>query len=124
MSLIVGCIIIVNIDLSLCYISGNGNVYTWGRGTEGQLGHGEKIRFLTHTRRVPCKSLQCEVVHISCGELYSSAVTGRCEGGRREGGREGEAGRQAGREVRGRQGGRQAGREGGRLAGREGGRGR
>ena len=64
-------------SLSLCYISGNGNVYTWGRGTEGQFGHGEKIRFLAHARRVPCKSLQCEVVHISCGELYSSAVTGR-----------------------------------------------
>ena len=58
------------------YFSANGSVYTWGCGHEGQLGHGEKVKFLTFPRRVKDRHVNCRCVQIQCGETFSAAITG------------------------------------------------
>lgn len=66
--------------MSLCilYLTENGSVYTWGQGNEGQLGHGQAIKFLSHPRRVKDRHVSCKCIQISCGEAFSAAVTGMC----------------------------------------------
>ena len=58
-------------------VLGNGSVYTWGAGMDGQLGHGEQIRFSDHPKRIKDRHIAGRVIQISCGEMYSAAVTGR-----------------------------------------------
>ncbi|XP_078690697.1 uncharacterized protein LOC144921490 isoform X2 [Branchiostoma floridae x Branchiostoma belcheri] len=56
-------------------LTANGNVYSWGVGTEGQLGHGEEVMFLSEPTRIRHDVLRGRVVQISCGESYSAALT-------------------------------------------------
>ncbi|XP_078617529.1 uncharacterized protein LOC144885472 isoform X2 [Branchiostoma floridae x Branchiostoma japonicum] len=56
-------------------LTANGNVYSWGVGTEGQLGQGEEVLFLSEPTRIRRDLLKCRVVQISCGESYSAALT-------------------------------------------------
>ncbi|CAH1277347.1 HERC2 [Branchiostoma lanceolatum] len=53
----------------------NGNVYSWGVGTEGQLGQGDDVLFLSEPTRIRHDALNGAVVQISCGESYSAALT-------------------------------------------------
>ena len=55
----------------------NGNCYSWGFGTYGQLGHGEEKTFLSLPKRLPHEQLSRNVARVSCGENYSTAITGR-----------------------------------------------
>ncbi|KAK3601176.1 hypothetical protein CHS0354_004375 [Potamilus streckersoni] len=55
-------------------LTANGSVYTWGYGPDGQLGHGEKILFLSKPRHIPDGHLFGCTVKIACGEAYSSAI--------------------------------------------------
>ena len=52
-------------------------MYSWGSGTDGQLGHGEKVKFLSHPRRVKDRHVISKCVQIACGETFSAAVTGK-----------------------------------------------
>ena len=65
--------------LSFFIISANGNVYTWGSGVDGELGHGQSVMFLHRPRRIRDSDLQGCVVKIACGEEYSAAVTSRSQ---------------------------------------------
>ncbi|XP_045216677.2 bifunctional serine/threonine-protein kinase/NEDD4-like E3 ubiquitin-protein ligase isoform X2 [Mercenaria mercenaria] len=56
-------------------LTANGSVYTWGYGHDGQLGHGEKIKFLTSPKRVKDRHVTSRCIQISCGEAFSAAVT-------------------------------------------------
>ena len=56
---------------------GNGSVYTWGAGMDGQLGHGEQIRFLEYPKRVKDRHIAGKAIQIGSGETYSAAVTGK-----------------------------------------------
>ncbi|KAL4228163.1 Ultraviolet-B receptor uvr8 [Mactra antiquata] len=56
-------------------LTANGSVYTWGSGHDGQLGHGENIKFLNSPRRVKDRHVICKCVQISCGETFSAAIT-------------------------------------------------
>ena len=58
------------------FILGNGSVYTWGSGVEGQLGHGDKVRFLEYPKRIKDRHVAGKVIQIGCGETYSAAITG------------------------------------------------
>jgi len=54
-----------------------GEVYTWGRNYEGQLGHGHRRRDITSTS-VPqrVKALENEnIVSVTCGDFHSTAIT-------------------------------------------------
>ena len=54
-------------------LSPNGEVFTWGRGANGQLGHGDR-----NNRNVPTKveSLSREtIVKVACGDEHTAAVT-------------------------------------------------
>ncbi|KAL3865609.1 hypothetical protein ACJMK2_042981 [Sinanodonta woodiana] len=55
-------------------LTANGTVYTWGYGPDGQLGHGEKILFLSKPRRILDGRLFGCTVKAACGEAYSSAI--------------------------------------------------
>ncbi|XP_060563463.1 X-linked retinitis pigmentosa GTPase regulator-like isoform X2 [Ruditapes philippinarum] len=56
-------------------LTANGSVYTWGYGHDGQLGHGEKIKFLSSPKRVKDRHVTCKCIQIDCGEAFSAAVT-------------------------------------------------
>ncbi|XP_052270574.1 uncharacterized protein LOC127871561 isoform X2 [Dreissena polymorpha] len=56
-------------------LSANGSVYTWGCGTDGQLGHGDKVTFLPHPRRVKDRHVISRCIQIACGETFSAATT-------------------------------------------------
>ncbi|XP_052792899.1 uncharacterized protein LOC128226856 isoform X2 [Mya arenaria] len=56
-------------------LSANGSVYTWGGGADGQLGHGEKVRFLSRPRRVRDRHVVNRCIQIAAGENFSAAVT-------------------------------------------------
>ena len=54
-------------------LTGEGEVYTWGRGDDGRLGHGDNgwkyVPRLTH-------SLTGQVVtHVTCGSYHTAAVS-------------------------------------------------
>lgn len=53
-------------------VTSNGDVYTWGFGNEGQLGHGDKS-----DQQLPRKinNLKDKVVAISCGGGHTAMVT-------------------------------------------------
>jgi len=54
-------------------LTGDGNIYSWGCGKEGQLGHGDKVSL-----RVPqCIEPFCDdqLTSISAGQAYSAALT-------------------------------------------------
>ena len=51
----------------------NGTVYTWGGGTEGQLGHGSKVLYLSDPRPLSHDALP-RASQIACGDSYSAAV--------------------------------------------------
>ena len=59
------------------FVIGGGNVYSWGSGHEGQLGHGPKLRFSSSAQLIPSAKLRGRVVQVACGEAYSAAVTGK-----------------------------------------------
>jgi RCC1 and BTB domain-containing protein len=53
-------------------VTQNGDVYTWGFGNEGQLGHGDKSdQFLP--RKIA--NLQAKVKSISCGGAHTAMLT-------------------------------------------------
>lgn len=62
-------------DSHTCALSSDGDVYTWGAGQVGQLGHGDYLR-----QSLPIKvaNINERIVQISCGKKHS-VVLG-CEG--------------------------------------------
>ncbi|XP_064619706.1 uncharacterized protein LOC135483104 isoform X2 [Lineus longissimus] len=51
------------------------NVFSWGSNSDGQLGHGEKVRFVSTPCKVQNEQLMGNVAFIACGDLYTSAIT-------------------------------------------------
>ena len=62
---------------NLIVLAENGNVYTWGSGMEGQLGHGEAIKFLSKPTKIERKQLPCVVHQVQAGDFYTAAISGR-----------------------------------------------
>ncbi|KAK6179123.1 hypothetical protein SNE40_011551 [Patella caerulea] len=56
------------------FILANGNIYTWGSGTEGQLGH-PKLLFLPFPKKLKTPQLYHNTSVISCGESFSAAIS-------------------------------------------------
>ncbi|XP_046574453.1 uncharacterized protein LOC124282489 [Haliotis rubra] len=56
-------------------LTASGNIYSWGGGIDGQLGHGMKV-FVTRPCKVKDSQLTGQVVHIACGESFSTCITG------------------------------------------------
>lgn len=56
-------------------LSANGSVYTWGYGPDGQLGHGDNVKFLSTPRRVKDRHVITKCIQIACGEAFSAAIT-------------------------------------------------
>ena len=55
----------------------NGEVYTWGRNYDGQLGHGDKV-----SRNIPTKVKGLNgivIIQISCGAWHMAAVSDKGE---------------------------------------------
>ncbi|XP_074650175.1 uncharacterized protein LOC141905254 [Tubulanus polymorphus] len=51
----------------------DGSVYSWGAGVDGQMGHGQKVRFLKYPRKI--SSIVGPVVSVDCGDYYSAVLT-------------------------------------------------
>jgi alpha-tubulin suppressor-like RCC1 family protein len=54
----------------------NGQVFSWGKNSDGQLGHGDNER----TRRVPTKVAGLDglvITKVSCGDYHTAALTGK-----------------------------------------------
>ncbi len=62
----------------MCISTANGTVYSWGGGTEGQLGHGEEVTYLCQPKPLPRSAFLGRVSLIACGDAYSAAVTCKC----------------------------------------------
>ncbi|OWF41330.1 uncharacterized protein LOC110462625 isoform X2 [Mizuhopecten yessoensis] len=56
-------------------LTASGNIYTWGAGSDGQLGHGDQVLFLSEPQRLKNHHLRGKIIHISSGESFSAAVT-------------------------------------------------
>ncbi|XP_069138593.1 uncharacterized protein [Argopecten irradians] len=56
-------------------LTASGNVYSWGSGVDGQLGHGDKVLFLSEPQPLKHNKLRGKITEISCGEAFSAAVT-------------------------------------------------
>jgi len=56
-------------------VADNGDMYTWGRGSEGQLGHEDKTKVETRPRPLDCLEGQ-GVRSIAAGDYHSVALTG------------------------------------------------
>ncbi|XP_033108843.1 uncharacterized protein LOC117110299 isoform X2 [Anneissia japonica] len=55
---------------------GSGSVYTFGGGLNGQLGHGQDVRYLQNPRLLHRDHFNgCRISLIQCGEQYSAALT-------------------------------------------------
>ena len=53
----------------------NGEVFSWGKNSDGQLGHGDK-----EDRSVPTKIAALHglvITNVSCGEWHTTALTGK-----------------------------------------------
>ena len=67
---------IVPFKLSRCHGKATGEVYSWGRGDDGRLGHGDN-NWKYVPRRV--KSLAGQrIVFVNCGSYHTAAVAGEC----------------------------------------------
>ena len=63
---------------SFCFhIAGDGIIFAWGFGSDGQLGLGERKLTSSSPRRIRHESLRHRVSFIGCGETYSAAITGK-----------------------------------------------
>ena len=76
------------------YIDYNGNVFTWGNGSFGQLGHGEDVS-LTVPKKV--LGLNQKVRNVSCGGAHTAFITDKNELWMCGRGRDGQLGRGGGR---------------------------
>ncbi|GFO04197.1 X-linked retinitis pigmentosa GTPase regulator [Plakobranchus ocellatus] len=56
--------------------SNDGSIFSWGFGSDGQLGLGERKLTSCVPKRIRHESLRQNVSFIGCGEMYSAAVTG------------------------------------------------
>lgn len=56
-------------------ITGFGDIYTWGRGALGRLGHGDQEDRLTPSLLERTAFRYHPVVHVACGKFHSSAIT-------------------------------------------------
>ena len=56
------------------FMTGVGNVYAWGAGEYGKLGHGN-LRDRYSPIMVDTPLREVEVVHIACGEHHSAALS-------------------------------------------------
>lgn len=59
------------------HLAASGSVYTWGGGSDGQLGFGKTSTYLAEPRCLPKSAFKGPVSQIACGESYSAAVTGK-----------------------------------------------
>ena len=55
-------------------ISENGNVYSFGDGANGQLGHGTHFLQISTPRKL---NINFKVKYASCGESHSSLISGK-----------------------------------------------
>ena len=53
----------------------NGNVYSWGSGTDGQLGHGDEQTFLSKPMGL-AEHFSCRVCQVAASDSLSAALTG------------------------------------------------
>ena len=52
-------------------------MYTWGSGRDGQLGHGEDVKFVTGPRLIEENDeFKDKIAFIEAKELFSAAITG------------------------------------------------
>ena len=52
-----------------------GEVYSWGRGDYGQLGHGNKLHLELPKKIATIKPGKNPVSHVSCGRSHAAAIT-------------------------------------------------
>jgi alpha-tubulin suppressor-like RCC1 family protein len=52
-------------------------VFSWGSNSDGQLGYGERVRFMSTPSKVQDDRLVGNMAFIACGDLYTSAITGK-----------------------------------------------
>ena len=65
-------------NFALFFLSAaNGTVYSWGGGSDGQLGHGEDVTYLSDPKPLPRSAFLGRISLIACGDSYSAAVMGK-----------------------------------------------
>lgn len=59
---------------AICQILESGKVYTFGDGSNGQLGHNTRV---LHSENPHELSFKQKVTHLSCGENHTAIITGK-----------------------------------------------
>ena len=60
-------------------VTPNGEVYTWGSGDRGRLGHGDEVGVDKPKQVVTGSLVGKEVVHVACGLWHTALVTSEGE---------------------------------------------
>lgn len=58
-----------------CAVSSNGDIYTWGGGQAGQLGHGDYLR---QSLPIKVSNIKGQIKQVACGKRHTVILT---EGG-------------------------------------------
>ena len=62
-------------DYHTVAVTPNGEVFTWGRGARGRLGHGDQVDVDRPKQVVTDSFIGKEVVYVACGSWYTAVVT-------------------------------------------------